>query len=65
MCIIGDIGQTEYSMKTRDVILAQLDGTGGGSGGAGATIPPPSLAMIVGDMSYADGGAQRWDRGGA
>ena len=64
LCVIGDIGQTQYSMKTRDVILAQLDGTGGGSGGAGASIPPPSLAMIVGDMSYADGGAQRWDSWG-
>ena len=64
LCVIGDIGQTQFSMKTRDVILAQLDGVGGANGGAGATLPPPALAMIVGDMSYADGGAQRWDSWG-
>jgi acid phosphatase type 7 len=52
--IIGDIGQTQHSMKTRDSIIADLDSK---------TISP-TIGIIVGDMSYADGGAERWDSWG-
>ena len=55
IAVIGDIGQTKHSESTRDSILADLDST---------TSVSPSIAVIVGDMSYADGGAERWDSWG-
>lgn len=55
VAIVGDIGQTEHSVKTRDSILYELEST---------TITSPTIGLIVGDMSYADGGAERWDSWG-
>ena len=55
IAVIGDIGQTEHSVRTRDSILASLNDV---------EQITPTIAVIVGDMSYADGGAERWDSWG-
>jgi hypothetical protein len=54
VAVIGDIGQTQHSVKTRDSIIADLD----------SKSISPTIGIIVGDMSYADGGAERWDSWG-
>ena len=48
--VIGDMGQTQYSLNTRDSVLNEVNDS--------------SFAMIVGDLSYADGNATRWDTWG-
>eukprot|EP00511_Aplanochytrium_stocchinoi_P012425 CAMPEP_0204877210 /NCGR_PEP_ID=MMETSP1348-20121228/48070_1 /ASSEMBLY_ACC=CAM_ASM_000700 /TAXON_ID=215587 /ORGANISM="Aplanochytrium stocchinoi, Strain GSBS06" /LENGTH=564 /DNA_ID=CAMNT_0052034059 /DNA_START=87 /DNA_END=1778 /DNA_ORIENTATION=+ len=52
LVVIGDIGQTLFSEHTRDSILTEMDDMDD---------VPPTLAMIVGDLSYADGAQDRWD----
>ncbi|KAJ1479613.1 Metallo-dependent phosphatase-like protein [Baffinella frigidus] len=47
---IGDIGQTDNSLRTRDMILSRYGQTAG-----------EGFALIIGDLAYADGGADRWD----
>ena len=52
---IGDIGQTINSTHTRDSMLQRhADYANVGS----------VLGLIIGDMSYADGNATRWDQWG-
>ena len=66
--VIGDIGQTVYSEHTRNSIVAQLEASRTGpdvaSPSSSSSSVAPSFAMIVGDISYADGNASRWDRWG-
>lgn len=52
--VIGDMGQTKYSLNTRDSLMWELR----------VSQPKPSFALIVGDVSYADGNASRWDTWG-
>jgi len=50
--VIGDIGQTKHSLHTRDSVLSDLKNP---------DVIAPSFAVILGDLSYADGAQHRWD----
>ena len=48
VAVLGDMGQTKFSNMTCSEMVAHA--------------PRPGLAMFVGDLSYADCDAPRWDR---
>ena len=72
--VVGDLGQTAFSEKTmaevnasrfEPMFLLETDkATYSSSAAAESQLPEPSLLMLVGDLSYADGDGRRWDRWG-
>ena len=48
---VGDIGQTENSERTLEALRHRFEDPKAGT----------VAGLIIGDMSYADGGADRWD----
>ena len=51
---VGDIGQTENSERTLEALRHRFEDPKAGT----------VAGLIIGDMSYADGGADRWDSWG-
>ena len=50
VAVVGDLGQTHHSERTRDAVKTSMDKD-----------PSVQFGFIVGDMSYADGTNPRWD----
>ena len=65
--VVGDLGQTKYAEKTMEEVNRSRFETLSQSSllpHSSASLPPlpaPSLLMLVGDLSYADGDGKRWD----
>ena len=57
IAVIGDLGQTEFSSETVRRACPSCGGAGAGAPAGGE----PALAVLVGDLSYADGRPERWD----